>query len=216
MTIYQKRGGIRLNQTLQPVHATSAATSYHTDTGAFHTTLISSSSYPHTDETGAKEITTYIQNDARTVDYIWYTNHDNTPQNCARGQLCNELCRVSVLLCDATVRLLTKPELGAMGRLRPKEKYGSDHQAIQSWFTIYGTSLETRALVLYILPLPVAPLVSCTPTSHMKVCYTYKYKLIWTEVYRGITGGEYPVVNEGGRYVLGVILFQYLGWGDMI
>eukprot|EP00116_Pleurobrachia_bachei_P013578 sb/3473840/ len=137
------------------------------------------SSYPHTDETGAKEITTYIQNDARTVDYIWYTNHDNTPQNCAHGHSCNTNCRESVLLCDATRRLLTKPELGAMGRL-PNEKYGSDHQAIQSWFTIYNTSFKTGALEFYILPLPVAPL----------------------ECYSNFTRREYDSASEKGRNVL--------------
>eukprot|EP00116_Pleurobrachia_bachei_P010397 sb/3470659/ len=200
MTIYQKRGGIRLNQTLLPV-ASVSFTLYP----LFMNLSLHRSSYPHTDETGAKEITTYIQNDARTVDYIWYTNHDNTPQNCAHGHSCNTNCRESVLLCDATRRLLTKPELGAMGRFRPKQDSGS-----------YGSSLPYSMSVLTTAPLPSSSLVSCTPTSHMKVCYTYKYKLIWTPVYRGIHGGSCPVVNRGARYIIGVILFQYLGWGDMI
>ena len=52
------------------------------------------SAYDHIDSDGCtKEVTTYIQNDARTVDYIWYSNHDNTPQNCAHGHSCDPYCR---------------------------------------------------------------------------------------------------------------------------
>jgi len=96
------------------------------------------SAYDHIDSDGrTKEVTTYIQNDARTVDYIWYSNHDNTPQNCAHGHSCDPYCSSSVLILKSRRRLLTKPELFNMGRL-PNAILGSDHQALQAMFTLYS------------------------------------------------------------------------------
>ncbi|KAL5248243.1 hypothetical protein ACHWQZ_G017431 [Mnemiopsis leidyi] len=132
------QGSSLLAQSFRDLECSKCSDLYPYKQGSISHNINFRSAYDHIDSDGkTKEVTTYIQNDARTVDYIWYSNHDNTPQNCAHGHSCDPHCSSSVLTLKSKRRLLTKPELFNMGRL-PNAILGSDHQALHASFTMHS------------------------------------------------------------------------------
>lgn len=136
------QGSSYVSQAYRDLQCSKCSDLYPYKSGSISHNINFRSAYDHIDCDGrTKEVTTYIQNDSRTVDYIWYSNHDNTPQNCAHGHSCDSYCSSPLLILKSKRRLLTKPELSNMGRL-PNAILGSDHQCLQAMFTLYSDPVQ--------------------------------------------------------------------------